>query len=125
MAAVKIATSGWEVVNFSMPSGAASRQRKRILLAPRFLELVDGGDRRVAGRQHGIDDDDQPVIQLGRGLVVVLDRLQRLVVAIDADMGDAGGRDEVEHAVEQAIAGPQDRGEHQLLALDRGRSPSW
>ena len=31
-------------------------------------------------------------------------------------MRDAGGRHQVEHAIEQAVAGAQDRREHQLLA---------
>jgi hypothetical protein len=35
-------------------------------------------------------------------------------------MGDAGGGDEVEHAVQEADAGAQDRGENELLARDLG-----
>ncbi len=45
------------------------------------------------------------------------------MVAIDADMRDAGRGHEVQHAFEQAVAGAQDRGEDQLLAFeDRARS---
>ena len=36
-------------------------------------------------------------------------------------MGDAGRGDEVEHAFEEAVAGPEDRGEDRLLALQDGR----
>ena len=83
--------------------------------------LFDGGGGRIAGGQHRIDDDDQPILKMRRRLEIVFDRFERLVVAIDADMGDASGRDQVEHAVEQAVAGAQDRDEDQLLALDGGR----
>ena len=39
-------------------------------------------------------------------------------------MGDAGRGHEVEHAVEEADAGAQDRGEDELLAGDL-RAPAW
>src|SRR3569833_2792993 len=94
-----------------------------------FFELCPSEPKRslsanrwgLLGPVHRIDDDDQAVLELRWRLEVVLDRLQRLVVAIDADVGDAGGGHEIQHAVEQPIAGAQDRGEDQLLALDGGR----
>jgi hypothetical protein len=61
-------------------------------------------------------------VELARRLEEILDRLQRLVIAIDADMGDARRRHQIEHAFEQAVAGAQDRGEDQLLALEVGDS---
>ena len=57
-------------------------------------------------------------------LEIVL-RLQRLVVAAQADHADLGVRDHVEHAVEHAQAGAQDRHHGDLLAgdlLDLGRA---
>ncbi len=37
------------------------------------------------------------------------------MIAIDADMGNAGGRDQFEHAFEQSVAGTQDRRETSFL----------
>ena len=63
----------------------------------------------------------QAVGEVGRRLEVVFDRLQRLGIAVEADMGDAGRGHEVQHAVEQADAGAQDRREDELLAGDLRR----
>ena len=84
------------------------------------LEPADGRDRRVAGRQHGVDDDGQPLRDVLGQLAVVFDRGERGGIAVDADVADARRGDEVEQAVEQAVAGAQDRHEHQLLALEEG-----
>ena len=51
-------------------------------------------------------------------LEVVLDRHQRLGIAVQADVADARAGHELEHAVEDAGAGAQDRDEHQLLAVE-------
>ena len=56
-----------------------------------------------------------------RDLEVVLDRLQRARVAIEADMAHAGERHEIEHALGEAEAGAQDRHDHQLLAVEQRR----
>ena len=104
-----------------MPSGAASRQTKRTSLAPRALILVTAAIGRIGGREHRVDDDHQAVGEVVRRLEEVLVRLQRLGIAIDADMRDARRGDEVEHALEEAVAGAQDRGEDRFLAFeDRG-----
>ena len=63
----------------------------------------------VAGRRH---------------LEVVLHRLQRLGVAVEPDEADPRRRDQVEDAVEEAVPGPQDRHQRQLLALDDRARPS-
>ena len=75
-----------------MPSGAASRQTKRMFFAPRFLQPVDRGDRRVRGRQHRVEHEHQAVGHILRRLEVILDRHQRLRIAIEPDMRDARGR---------------------------------
>ena len=84
------------------------------------LSRVDGGDRGVAGREHRIDDDHVAVAHVLGDLVVVLDRLERLGIAVQADVADARRRQDVEHAVEDAGAGAEDRDEHDLLAVEHG-----
>jgi hypothetical protein len=83
------------------------------------LQPVDCSDGRIGGREHRVHHDHQAFCDVRRGLEVVLDRLQRLRIAIKPDMSDARARDEIEHAVEKADAGAQDRREHELLAGDR------
>ena len=51
-------------------------------------------------------------------LHVVLDGLERLLVAVQADEPDAGARDQREHAVEHPHPRPQDRADRDLLAGD-------
>ena len=93
------------VGEFLDPLGRGQKAEESQVVSAALLEVVDRRDGRVGGGQHRVDDDDQPVLEVGRGLEVILDRLQRLVVAVDADMGDAGGGDEIEHAIEQPVAG--------------------
>src|SRR6185312_15516399 len=64
---------------------------------------------RVARGEHRVEQDHVAVGDVVRQLHVVLDRLERLLVAVQADEPDAGAGDESEHAVEQPEAGPQDR----------------
>src|SRR5690349_21664672 len=109
--AVYTGTSGCAVWNVLMPSGQVSRH----------TNLIDRGDRRVAGRQHRIDDDAVAVAHLARDLEVVLDGEQRLGVAVQADVPDARRRQDLEHAVEDAVAGAEDRDQHDLLAVEHRR----
>ena len=86
-----------------------------------LLEQRHGGDGGVAGGEHRVERDGDALVEVGRDLGVVLHRLQRGLVAVEADEADARRGDELEHAVEQAVAGAQDRDERELLALeDRG-----
>ena len=55
-------------------------------------------------------------------LQVIFDGLQGGGLAIDPDMADPGRRHEVEHAIENAVAGAQDRNEAQFLA---GQHRHW
>ena len=83
-------------------------------VAPASLSSVDRGGGGVAGGEHRVERDGDALVEVGRDLGVVLHRLQRRLVAVEADEADAGRGDELEHAVEQAVAGAQDR--------DRGRA---
>lgn len=98
------------------------------VLGALLLEQRERGRRAAARGEHRVDDDERALGDVARQLAVVLDRLQRLRVAVHADVADAGRRDHVDDAVEHAEAGAQDRhdadflaGEHLLLALANRR----
>src|SRR5690606_37647816 len=88
--------------------------------AARF-QLLHCRDRRIGGRQHRIDNNHQPVGEVARRLEEIFHRLERDRVAVEPDVGDTRGGHEIEHAVEQPVAGAQYRGEDQLLSLQRRR----
>ena len=73
---------------------------------------------RVAGREHRVEQDDVAVRDVGRQLHVVLDRAQRLLVAVETDEADARARDQRQHAVEHPEPRAQDRAHGDLLAGD-------
>ena len=80
------------------------------------LEDVDGGGGAPAGREHRVEDQAQVDGRRVGQLVVVLDRAERALVAEQAEMPDLGGRHELEHRVDHAEAGAQDRDEADALA---------
>ena len=80
--------------------------------------MADGGGGRVARGQHGIDDDGIALAHVVGHFVVVLDRLQGLRVAKQANVADARAGHDVEHAVQKAVARAQDGHQHQFFAVD-------
>src|SRR5215218_4655488 len=78
---------------------------------PLFLELVYGGRKATPRRKHRIEDEDQVLVQVTREVDVVLDRLGRLLVALEAHEADRRCRQEGERPVEHPEAGPQDGNE--------------
>src|ERR687890_1296353 len=76
-----------------------------------ILELVYGGREAPPGRQHRVEDENQVLIQVAREVDVVLDRLGRLLVALEAHKADRRRRQQVESPVEHPEASPQDRNE--------------
>jgi hypothetical protein len=82
------------------------------------LELLHGRHGRVAGGQHGVDHDHVALAHVFGHLEVVLDGLEGLGVAVQADVADAGAGHHVEHAVQETVAGAQDGDQGQLLAVD-------
>src|SRR5579883_318266 len=110
----------------SMDGGDAGRRRDE---AHEFdalgAELLQPSDRRrggVAGRQHRIDENDDALRDVLRKLQIVFDGIEGRGVAVDADMADTRRWDEVEHAVDEAEAGAQDRHEAELLAGEHRRA---
>src|ERR687890_664464 len=73
-----------------------------------LLELVYGGREAPPRRQHRVEDENQVLIEVAREVDVVLDRLGRLLVALEAHEADRRRRQEVERPVEHTEAGTQD-----------------
>ena len=117
-AAQTMRTSGCSATRCSIPSGAATRQTSVTDVGAGPLDRRDRGRARVAGREHRVEHDRVALVEVGRELDEVLDRLERLLVAVEADEADAGARDEREHAVEHAHPGAQHRADGDLLAGD-------
>ena len=105
-----------------MPSGVAISAISRIDVAPRGLDHLDGGGGRVAGREHRVEQEHVALGDVVRQLDVVLDGLERLLVAVEADEADARTGDQREHAVEHPHPGAQDRADRDLLAADPARA---
>ena len=79
------------------------------------LDPVDRGDGGMARGQHRIEDKDFALGDIDGQLAVILDRRQRLRVAIDPDMPHARVRHDLQHPVEESVAGAQDRDEAHIL----------
>src|ERR671912_1180153 len=92
---------------------------------PLFLQLVYGGREAPPSGQHRVEDEDQVFVEVAREVDVVLDRLGRLLVALEAHKADRRRRQEGECAVEHAEAGAQDwdeaHGTGDLLYLRPGQ----
>src|SRR6266550_542180 len=92
------------------------------------LERAHGVRRRAAGGEHGIEHEEIARVFARWDFEIVVDRLERVVLTVDADVADAGRRDELRDALDHAESGAQDRHEGELLpryadaphALERG-----
>lgn len=102
-----MSTSGCLSFISAMPSGAATSTSAAHVGAALALQHVDGGDHGAAGGEH-VDDQRYVLAELADELLEVRHRLQRLV-ARDADHADLEDRHHVEHAIEHAQPGAQDR----------------
>jgi hypothetical protein len=103
-----------------MPSGAAAHELDR--RGPGLLDPRHRGDDRVAGCEHGVDEDHLPRLHLLRHLEVVLDRLEGGRVAVQPDVADAGRRQDFDDAVEHPSPGAEHGDDDDLLARDHRRT---
>jgi hypothetical protein len=85
-----------------------------------LLQHVDSVDRRVAGGDHRIAEDEGTLDRI-RQAHQVFDRLVGFGIAEHADVADARRRHQFQQAVAHADAGAQDRHDGQLLAGDDRR----
>ncbi len=83
-----------------------------------FLDAVGGRDGGVSGGEHGVDDDRFSVVHIAWDLEVVFHRLQRFRVAIEPNVPHPGRWEDLEHAVENPDAGPQDRYQNNFFAIE-------
>ncbi len=118
MAAVQIGTSGWIAAEALDALRRGEQADEAQIPRAALLQALHGGDSRIGGGQHRIEHQDHAVGDVGGRLEIILHRLERFRIAIEADMGDAGGGEEVQHPVEEADARAQDRREDELLARD-------
>src|SRR6267143_5421826 len=58
-------------------------------LGARMLERFYGVRRRAASGEHGVEHEEVARVLAGRNLEIVVDRLERVVLAVDADVADA------------------------------------
>ena len=100
----------------AMPSGAAMSTSRRICRAPRSRKNSMAADGAAASCEHRVDDKHVALGDVFGQLAVVLDRLERLGVAVEADVADARRRDELEDALDHAEPRAQDRDDRDLLA---------
>ena len=69
------------------------------LRTPHFCESREGRDARPAGGEHRIDDQ-RDIDRLGlRQLAVILDGPGRFLVAIQAQVPDFGGRNQIQDRI--------------------------
>jgi hypothetical protein len=85
------------------------------------LDRLDRRRGRVAGGEHRVEQDDVAIGDVAGKLHVVLDRLERLLVAEEADEPDARAGDERKHRVKHPDPRAQDRAHRDLLARDAAR----
>ena len=82
------------------------------------LDLRDRRDARVPRREHRVEHDRVAVLEVVRQLDVVLDRLERLLVAVQADEPDPRAGDERQHPVEHPHPGAEHRADGDLFPGD-------
>lgn len=76
-----------------------------------FLQLGDGAGGAPACGEHGIDDEDLGGTEVGGELEVVALGAMGLLVAVHADVADAGIGEDLQHAIDEAEACAEDGGD--------------
>src|SRR5919107_1476065 len=102
---------------------------------PLFLELVYGGGEAPPRREHGVEDENEVLVEVARKVDVVLDGLGGLLVSLQAHETHRRRRKQGEGPVEHAEPGAQDgdeaHGAGDLLDLRLGQRrvnadlPGW
>src|SRR5438094_963057 len=82
------------------------------------LERRHRGDGTAARREHRIEKEKVPLGGVAGNLEVVVDRLERVVIAIETDVTDARPWDEPINAFDHTEPGAKNGHERELLAAD-------
>src|SRR6202165_4730308 len=77
---------------------------------------ADRGDRGAPGREHRVEQEERPVCLAGGNLEVIVHGLECVVVAVQPDMSDAGGRDELGNSLDHAQPSAQDGYQRELFS---------
>ena len=101
--------------------GAGQQAQELDGLGLALFEARHSGGGGVAGGQHGVDHHDVALLHVFGHLEVVLHGLQRFGVAVQPDVAHTRARHHGQHAIQNAVARPQDAHKHQLLAVNHGR----
>src|SRR5437899_6719012 len=80
------------------------------------LERVYGVRRRAAGREHGVEHEEIARVFTGWDLEIVIDGLEGVVLAVDADVADARRGDELRDALDHAESSAHDRHGGEILS---------
>ena len=106
-------------VSFAKARDAFRRGDKTEELDPLCTGALERRDRArgaSAGREHWIEQEEIALRRVARHLEVVVHRLERVVVAIQADVPNARTRHELQDPFDHAESRAKDRHERQLLA---------
>jgi hypothetical protein len=109
---------GMRVVHALDSGRRGDETEKSNTLGTGALQRVDCGDGTSAGREHRIEQQELALGRIAGNLEVVVDRFERVVIAIESDMSDARRRHEFEDALDHSESGPEDRDERELLTGD-------
>ena len=96
--------------------GAADDVHHDDVPAAVLFQKINGGNGASAGGQHGIDHVNHPVGDVLRQLAVVFHGLVSLGVAVQADVADLGGGNQLHHVVHHAETRAENGDDGQLLA---------
>ena len=88
------------------------------MAASALFDEADGRGRAAAGGKHRVEDNQFTFLRVGGKLAVVFHGVQRHGIAVEADVTDAAGRNQVRNAVHHAQTSAQNRHDAQLLARE-------
>src|SRR3954453_23229564 len=93
----------------------------------RALERSNGGGCATAGREHGIEQEEVALGWVAGHFEVIVDGLERIVVAVQPNVSDAGAWNQAIDAFDHTETGSEDRNERQFLSADSAsnRALEW
>jgi len=108
-------TSGWIPRMRSTPSGAPSRHTSRMSLAPRSFSRSTAATAELAGGKNRRNHDHQTLMKIAWRLEEIL-HATKFPARGKVRYGRRARSNQIQHAVCEGDAGPQDRRKHQFLA---------
>ena len=111
---------GIELLDVLDALGSGDEHHELDVLATALLHLADGLGGAAAGGEHGIDDQHVALGHVLGHLAEVGMRLQRLLVAVHADVPHTGGGNHAQHAVHKTQTGTEDGNDYEFAACQRG-----